>query len=121
MPSYLLILRRDQSQPLSSPPEIMLERFTTWTRSLQEQGVLRAVERLMPANEGTTVQIHEGEATIGGPYESETDVIGFYLLELENEAAAEAIAKESPILAERGSVEIRQTQSFLPAASGTGE
>jgi hypothetical protein len=121
MTSYLLILRRDQSQSLRLAHEEMLERFTAWTRSLQEQGVLRAVERLMPASEGTTVQRHEGEATVGGAYESEADMIGFYLLELANEAAAQAIAKECPILAEEGSVEIRQTQSFLAPESGDGD
>jgi hypothetical protein len=113
MSAYLLILRRDQSRELGLPMEEMFTRFKQFTESLAEKGVLRAFERLKPSSEGATARKRDGSIAIEGPYEgSQEDVIGFYLIEAADRGAAQAIAKECPILLAGGSVEIRETEFF---------
>lgn len=113
MRSYLLILRRNQSEPLSLPEEEMFARFKKFTQSLHEKGVLRAVERLKPSAEGTTARSRGGTILIEGPYDSSQEgVIGFYLVEAADQEAVHALAKECPILLVGGSVEIRETEFF---------
>lgn len=113
MGSYMLILRRNQAEELGLPPEEMLTRFKEFTRSLHERGALRAVERLKRAADGSTVRNHNGSVAVEGPYNgSPESVIGFYLVEAADEAAAQAIAKECPILLAGGSVEVRETELF---------
>ena len=113
MSSYLLILRRNQAEELGLPQEEMFTRFKQFTQSLHESGALRAVERLKPSAEGTTARTHNGTITIEGPYDgSNESMIGFFLVEAVDEAAAQAMAKECPILLVGGSVEIRETELF---------
>lgn len=113
MSTHLLILRRNQAEELGLPQAEMLSRFKTWTQSLHDAGVLKAVERLKAAAQGTTLRVRDGVATAEGPYDgSKEAVIGFYLIEAADEAAALAMARECPILAVGGSVEIRETELF---------
>src|ERR1700688_2840518 len=96
---YLLLLRRDQTDLLSLPHADMLTRFKEWAQSLHEKGVLRAVERLKASAEGTTVRRRDSMIADEGPYDgSKEAVIGFFLLEAADQAAAHAIARECPIL-----------------------
>jgi hypothetical protein len=91
----------------------MFTRFQQFTRSLHENGALRAVERLRPAAEGTTARSRNGTVVFEGPYDfAKEDVIGFYLVEVADREAAHAIARECPILLVGGSVEIRETEIF---------
>jgi hypothetical protein len=114
MRAYLLILRRNQAEPLSVPQEEMFVRFKRFTESLHEKGVLRGVQRLKPSAEGTTAREHNGVVALEGPYDPSQDgVIGFYLIEVTDREAAHALAKDCPILPVGGSVEIRETE-FLP-------
>jgi hypothetical protein len=113
MSAYLLILRRNQAENLGLPQEEMFTRFKQFTQSLHERGALRAVERLKPAAEGATVRNRSDSITIDGPYNGTAEsVIGFFLVEADDEAAAHAIAKECPILLVGGSVEVRETEFF---------
>jgi hypothetical protein len=113
MSSYLLILRRNQSEQLLLPQEEMFARFKQFTQNLHQRGTLQAVERLKPSTEGSTVRARNGSTTIEGPYDgSPESVIGFFLVEAADQAAAHAIAKECPILLVGGSVEIRETELF---------
>lgn len=116
---YLLILRRNQDRELGIPYEEMLERFQTWTRGLGETGVLRAVERLKPASEALTLSYHDGEVVSEGRYDAAEDVIGYYLLDAEDLPSARQHAAACPILAGGGSVEIRETDPFMPAESSS--
>ena len=91
----------------------MFTRFKQFTQSLHQRGALLAVERLKASTEGTTVRAHNGSVIIEGPHDgSQGSVIGFFLVEAADEAAAHAIAKECPILLVGGSVEVRETESF---------
>jgi hypothetical protein len=113
MSSYLLILRRDQSEQLGLPQDEMLARFKQFTQGLHQSGALRAVERLKPSAEGTTVRARNGSSAVEGPYDgSPESVIGFFLIDAADEAAAHAIARECPILLVGGSVEVRETELF---------
>jgi hypothetical protein len=113
MSSYLLILRRNQNEPLGLPQEEMFSRFKQFTQGLHQSGALLAVERLKPSAEGSTVRAHNGATAVDGPYNgSPESVIGFFLVEAADEAAAHAIAKDCPILLVGGSVEVRETEIF---------
>lgn len=113
MSSYLLILRRNQAEELGLPQEEMFARFKQFTQSLHARGALRAVERLKPSAEGTTVRPANGAIAIDGPYNgAEESVIGFFLVEAADQEAAHAIARECPILLVGGSVEVRETEFF---------
>jgi hypothetical protein len=114
MSSYLLILRRNQTQEMGLPMEEMFTRFKDFTVSLQQGGVLKAFERLKPGAEGTTVRTRSGSPEVEGPYDGSSEsVIGFYLVEAADQAAAHAIAQDCPILLVGGSVEVRETEVFL--------
>ena len=118
MRMYLLILRRNQAEPLSVPQEEMFVRFQRFTESLEEKGALRSFERLKPSAEGTTVREHGGVIALEGLYDRAQDgVIGFYLIEVADQEAAHALAKECPILLAGGSVEIRETEVFRGQAA----
>ncbi len=113
MRSFFLILRRNQAQDLGVPQPEMFGRFKAWTESLHDAGVLRGVERLKPAAEGTTLRARDGEVGVEGPCDGSTeDVIGFYLIEAADPVAVQALAWDCPILAVGGSVEIRETEAF---------
>ena len=113
MSEFMLILRRNQNEPLGLPQEEMFARFKEFTQGLHVRGALRSVERLKPSAEGTTLRTRNGAVTIEGPYDgSQESVIGFFLVEAANGAAAQAIAKECPILLVGGSVEVRETEFF---------
>lgn len=111
--AYLLILRRNQDCELPLSPDQMREQFVRWTLSLQRAGVLRAIERLKPAAEGTTLRLRDGELAVEGRYPSPEDFIGYYLIDVTAPADARAFAEECPILAAGGSVEIRETEPFV--------
>lgn len=111
--SYLLLLRRDQSEDLVIAEAEMLNRFIEWIQSLQSKGILRAVERLKHSSEGATIRAPAGVLEVGGPYrEAGEAVIGLFLVDAADHAEAQAIAKECPILLAGGSVEIRETESL---------
>lgn len=109
---YLLILRRNQDQPLGKPQEAMFGSFMAWTRSLQESGALRAVERLKPSTEAVTLTRSDQDLEVGSRYPSTEDVIGYYLLDVEGMDVARRLAADCPILEVGGSVEIRETETF---------
>lgn len=116
MKSYLLLLRRNQSEALAIPEADMLSRFTEWIQSLQDRKILRSVERLKHSAEGATIRAPSGAVEVEGPYsEAGEAVIGIFLVEAADHAEAHAIAKECPILLIGGSVEVRETES-LPSS-----
>lgn len=116
---YLLILRRDTQEDLPVAHDAMLERFQTWTRGLGEAGILLAVERLKSTDEGITLRHDDGQlVTESGRY-AYPDVIGYYLLDVDDANAAQQLAAACPILAAGGTVEIRETDPFMPAASAS--
>lgn len=111
--SYLLILRRNQSNELGLPMEEMFTRFRDFTVSLHQRGALLAMERLKPSAEGSTVRIRNSVPAVEGPYDGAPEsVIGYYLVEAADRGAAQAIARECPILLVGGSVEVRETEPF---------
>jgi hypothetical protein len=118
MSKYMLILRRDQSQELGRPQEEMFGRFRDFTLSLHQSGALKGFERLKAEAEGKTLRGRNGGIDVEGAYAgdgangSHESVIGFYVVEADDEAAAHAIARECPILLVGGSVEVRETEFF---------
>ena len=122
MSSYLLILRRDQSNDLGMPYEEMFTRFRDFTIGLHQSGALKSFERLKAGSEGKTLHGSGGITSLTGPYGgsdgatgsdgTHESVIGFYLVEAADEEEALKMARECPILRVGGSVEIRETEIF---------
>ena len=117
MSKYMLILRRDQSRELGRPQEEMFDRFRDFTVSLHQSGALKGFERLKAGAEGKTLRGHDGGIDVEGAYAGDganghESVIGFYVIEAGDEAAAHAIARECPVLLIGGSVEVRETEFF---------
>lgn len=111
MSVHMLIVRRTQAVELGLPEEEMLARFLEFTQSLRATGALRAVERLKPSVQGTTVRRQDGLTTlVEGPYDGSEAMVGFYLIEAVDQETAQGMAKECPILLVGGSVEIRETE-----------
>ncbi|HEV7506841.1 MAG TPA: YciI family protein [Thermoanaerobaculia bacterium] len=126
MSKYILILRRNQARELGRPQDEMFGRFRDFTVALHQSGALKGFERLKAGTEGKTLRSGNGGIEVGGPYgghdgngsngsaesQDHESVIGFYVVEAADEAAAHAIAKECPILLIGGSVEVRETEFF---------
>ena len=73
MSTHLLILRRNQAEPLTVLQEEMLVRFQRFTESLREKGVLRGFERLKPSAQGATAREDGGIAAVSYPAEDLED------------------------------------------------
>lgn len=111
MTSFVLILRRAQTDDLGVPESQMFDRFRLWTGSLADAGVLRSVKRLRPAEFGSLLAAGNGNPepirALGGDF-----VIGYYEIEVEDRGRAEELSRACPILDVGGTVEIREAQPF---------
>jgi hypothetical protein len=113
MSEYMLLLRREPVALDPATATAAMEKFLAWTRSLHERGVLRGTERLSASAQGKTIRSRAGGLAVDGPYaEAKEVVVGFYLIEAESHDAAVAMARDCPVLALGGSVEVRQTDAF---------
>jgi len=75
---------------------------------IRSQHSLRHEAGGFPAVEGP----HAGSEDSNGAAELRESVIGFYLVEAADEAAAHSIARECPVVLIGGSVEVRETEFF---------
>jgi hypothetical protein len=137
---YVLLLHRDRNRsPELSRAEMMevIRRYSAWGDSLRQRGKLIGSEKLAPGR-GWSVRLQDGRPLLtDGPYAETKDVIGgYYLIEAENDAEAQAIAKDCPHLWSTNWVELRPVDrtavaeareeaarrdvDFQPAPSSTG-
>src|SRR5687768_17409748 len=116
MATYALLFR----DPLVETPEArtpeewsaLFDAFVVWAEQLEQRGVLRGVERLEGPG-ARVVKRSGGRVVIDGPFaETKETVLGFFLVEAADEAAACAIAAESPLVPAGGAVEVRAVGAF---------
>lgn len=111
---YLLLIREttatlDVEQRVGSAA--LVEEYAAWATSLAEAGRLIAAEKLAEA--GAAVS-EAGSETVAG---SVADAVsGFFLVRATDEAAAFAIARESPHVRHGGVIEVRRIE---PTREGT--
>ena len=119
MAQYMLLLHRDRNRVPNLSSEEMKEvirRYTAWGDALHQKGKLIHSEKLAPGR-GWTVRLQDGQPLVSdGPYAETKDVIGgYYLLEAENDAEAQAIAKDCPHLWSTNWVELRPVDRMVVA------
>ncbi|MGE0056495.1 MAG: YciI family protein [Dehalococcoidia bacterium] len=114
---YLLLIYHDEAFEAAKPPadqEALMGAYWKLEEALQaESGVRIAGEALYPVGTAKTVRIRDGKnITSDGPFaETKEQLGGFYLLDVENEAAALEWAAKIPSVYD-GSVEVRQVMVF---------
>lgn len=113
MPQYLLSVHNDGNSPYATDEE-MQEAFAATGKvndEMQAAGVWVFAGGLMPANTASVVREKDGVLLhTDGPYlESKEHIGGFWILEVEDVAAARAWADKATVAC-RGAVEIRPFQ-----------
>ena len=110
MTSYVLLMRGNWSEmPQLSPEEMQqqLQQFQAWTGSLVAAGKFKGAGQLKPG--GVTVRNKDGSITTDGPFaETKESIGGYFLIEAADLDDAAAVAKDCPILAYGGFVDIRE-------------
>jgi hypothetical protein len=114
MAAYMLLLRDDPSNYDKMKPEdfdALFNRFVQWAEKLEKEKKLLGVERL--SGGGKTVRKGGGRLVVDGPYaEGKETVMGFFIVEAENEEEAARIAAQVPSVEVGGSVEVREVAPF---------
>ncbi len=121
MSQYMLLLHQVPNYNMDLPREKMLEmtkRYMTWAEGLRTKGKLAGGEKLT-AGGVRHVKARDGKPVVtDGPYAEAKDVVGgYFLIEANDQAEAEAIAKDCPHvgLAATNWIEIRPTESMAQA------
>jgi hypothetical protein len=109
MPQYMLLIYGPAEGGLS-PEEAQAEmpRWTEYTQSMQEAGVMVAGDPLEPVETATTVRERGGETVVtDGPFSETKEVLGgYYIVDVPDAETAQKWAARMPIIG-RGSVEVR--------------
>ena len=108
---YMLMIYASEAQEnamTSADTQALMQAYTAYTEALASSGALLAGERLRPAESATTVRLKGGRTEVlNGPYaETREQLGGYYLLEVEDMAAALRWAARCPGAA-HGIVEVR--------------
>jgi len=84
---------------------------------LAKQGRLGPVARLLPTTAAATLRKDDPPLVIDGPYaENKEQLLGFYIVDCENLAAAVEVARDLGAANPGGSYEIRPVGVFRPGA-----
>lgn len=113
---YLLLIYSNESanmQQTAAQQEAEMQSYNVFTAEVQQAGVFRSGEALLPAAQTTTVRMHQGKlTTTDGPFaETKEQLGGFYELDCANLDEAIQWAAKIPA-AKKSSVEIRPIMEF---------
>lgn len=116
MHQYLLLLHETPADSARITPAEMADiiaRHQAWAAALAARSRLAGGEKLTDDG-GRHLRLHEGRPLASdGPYAEAHDVIGgFYLVQAESDAEAEAIAAECPHLEGRQWIELRRIETL---------
>jgi hypothetical protein len=112
---YMLIFRGNDWHKGLSPEEMQAvsERWMAWFKGLTEEGKAVAGNPLAP--EGKIVSGKNGRVVADGPFaESKEAVGGYFLLKVDSEEEAVAIAQQCPGLPHGAKVEVRPVMERCP-------
>ena len=115
---YMLLIYGDPTA--DAPPEKPADAFPDWpdaTQALSSDGVVKAGDGLQTADTATTVRFRGGEKLVtDGPFaETKEQLLGFYLVDVDDVDAALAYAGRMPNI-HWGSVEVRPVLQGAPSA-----
>lgn len=117
MAQYMLLIYGDPANaPGPDEQEAQYAEWLNYTNSLVASGVMVSGAPLEGTDQATTVRSRGGqlESTSGPAVDSQEILGGYYLVEVPDRAAAEALAGEMPNI-ESGSVEVRPVVVFPDA------
>jgi hypothetical protein len=119
MPKYMLILGGADLDKRSGNAElapVMMQKYMTWMRSVQESGGYVASHKLVD-HTGKRLTCRGGEILDGPFVETKEAVGGIFLVEAASLDAATAIARDCPVLClQNGYVEVRVIDEVRPGA-----
>ncbi|WP_179400592.1 YciI family protein [Burkholderia guangdongensis] len=109
--AYMLLIVEpvgERAQRTLAEGQELYARMQDFAATLQARGVLRGVESLESAERGARVRVRGGETQlIDGPFAEAKEMIGgFFVVDVDTQAEAIAIARECPA-AQWATVEVR--------------
>jgi hypothetical protein len=112
MKEFVLIFRNNTEVPPFSPEEMQanMQQWFAWVDDLKSKGLYISGEALTP--EGKRVSGAKPVITDGPFAESKEVVGGFFVVKANSFDEAAEIAKSSPDLSIKGSVEVREVMKF---------
>jgi hypothetical protein len=119
---FMLLFRGTDWHKGLSPEEIqnVMSQWKAWYERLTAQGKVKAGQPL--EREGKVVSGKKGRIVADGPFaESKEAIGGYFLLAVDTEAEAVAIAKECPALDYGSIVEVRPIAEVCPHAAECNE
>ena len=109
--NYMLMIYRDEAAWQAVAPTQAIEvtaAYMAYAGAMQQAGILRAGERLRPADTATTVRVTDGKSQVlNGPYaETKEQLGGFFIIDVPDLDAALSWAARCPG-ASHGTIEVR--------------
>jgi hypothetical protein len=103
----------ENAAPGTVPDVKAVEAMMRYNKSLQEAGVLLALDGLHPPSEGARVTFSGGTPTVsGGPFSGVKEVVGgYWLIQVKSKAEAIEWAKRCPA-SDNEILEVRQVQEL---------
>jgi len=116
---YLLLIYGNEAyfSKLSSAEQgKILQEYMDFTKSIAASGHYRAGNELDQTSKATTVRVRNNERLLtDGPFaETKEQLLGFYVIEVENLDAALDVARELTVANPGGAYEIRPIALYLP-------
>ena len=113
---FLLMIYTDETADSTATPEqqqAVMNEYWAFNSAVNQRGVNKGGEALMPTTTATTVRIRDSKATLtDGPFaETKEQLGGYYLLDVKNLDEAIEVAKLCPG-AKYGSIELRPILEF---------
>jgi hypothetical protein len=103
----------ENASPGTVPDVKAVEAMTRYNKSLQEAGVLLALDGLHPPSEGARVTFSGGKPTVtGGPFSGAKEVLGgYWLIQVKSKTEAIEWATRCPA-SDNEILEVRQVQEL---------
>jgi hypothetical protein len=117
MTDYLFLFKGGRPSESSLSPEEMqqhMDKWFSWIAALRDQGIYKGGE---PLEDGGLI-VNSDQTITDGPFPETKEMIGGYvMITSESAEAASEIAKDCPVLALGGKVEVRQVMVLEAACS----
>lgn len=114
MPTYLLLLRDDDTFPDMAPEamQALVERYMQWSGALAARGALVGGQKLTDRAGRVVSRGARGVSVTDGPYVEGKELVGgYFLVTAASFDEAAALAQDCPHL-ELGSIEIREIEKM---------
>ena len=113
----MLIYGKESDRPAPGSPEqqTIMEEYSGFTEMVQQRGVMKSGDALLPAATATTVRVKDGKTlTTDGPFaETKEQLGGFYILDCKDlDEAIDYAAKIPDAAVGRCAIEVRPLWEF---------